>query len=100
MGHEPVLCLASKPWLRTLGSEITDMCYVNLFTPLPVPCPALLRPENRLEVITLFGSSEEFTSPKFGLGLVAKFCLRIYSGKAKRVRAGSVCYTCVLLVHM
>jgi hypothetical protein len=34
-------------------------------------------------VITLFGLSEEFTLLKFGLGLVAKFCLRIYSDKAK-----------------
>jgi hypothetical protein len=95
-----VPCLASNPWLRALGREIMDMRCGNLFTPLPLLCSVLPRPENLLVVITLFGSSEEFTPLKFGLGLVAKFCLGVYSGKAKRLRAGHMCYTCVLLVHM
>jgi hypothetical protein len=39
-------------------------------------------------------SPEEFTLLKFGLGLVAKFCFRVYSVKAK----GSVLAPCVTFV--
>jgi hypothetical protein len=93
-------CIASNPWLRTLGTEIMAMRYGNLFTLLPLPCSALPRSENLLVVTTLFRSSEVFRCLQFGLGLVAKFYLGVYSCKAKRVRAGSECYTCVLLIHM
>jgi hypothetical protein len=36
-----VQCLASDLWLRHLESEIMDMRYGNLFTPLSLPCSAL-----------------------------------------------------------
>jgi hypothetical protein len=46
-------------------------------------------------VITVFGSSEEFTLLKFCLGLVAEFCIGVYSGEAKgSVLAARVTFVC------
>jgi hypothetical protein len=88
-----VPCLASNPWHRARDSEIVDMRYINLFTPLPLPCSALKR-DLKIFWSTLFWSSEEFTLLKFGMGLVAKFCFGVYSGEAK----GSVLAPCITLV--
>jgi hypothetical protein len=55
--------------------EITDMRYVNLFTPLSLPRAALNEARTYLVVNTLVSSSEVFTMQKFGSGLVAKFSL-------------------------
>jgi hypothetical protein len=76
------------------------VCYVNLFTLLPLHCSALAEACKLLVVITLFGSSEEFTLLKVGLGLVAKILSRSILRRGQRVRAGSTCYICVLLVHL
>jgi hypothetical protein len=37
LGVVVVPYLASYPWLGTIVSKIMDMCYANLFTPLPLP---------------------------------------------------------------
>jgi hypothetical protein len=71
-------------------SEITDMSYVNLFTPLPLPCSALTEAWNFFVVITVVSSSEEFPLQ----GLVAKFSFGVYLGEAK----GSVLAPCVTFV--
>jgi len=68
---------------------------VNQFTFFLSPVLPYPGPEIGLVEDTLVWSSEQFTLPKFGLGLVAKLCFGEYLGTAKGFRAGSVCYTCV-----
>jgi hypothetical protein len=75
-------CLTSNPCLRTLESKITNMPYVNLFTPLPLLCFAITEDRKFCVVITVVWSPEKLTLQKFCLGLVAKFCFRVYSDEA------------------
>jgi hypothetical protein len=63
--------------------EITDVRYVNLFTPLSLPRAAPTEARTYLVVNTLLWLSEVFTLQKFGSGLVARFSFGVYSGKAK-----------------
>jgi hypothetical protein len=53
-------------------------------------------------VITLVWSSKEFPLKKFGLGLVAKFSLGVYSGEAKGFHVLHMCalvLSCVIKGH-
>jgi hypothetical protein len=81
-------------------SKIMDMRFVNLFTPLPLPCSALTEAWQFLVVITLVWSSEESPLQKFSLGLVAKFSFGVYSGEAKGfVQAMCVTFVCFRSFH-
>jgi hypothetical protein len=81
-------------------NEITDKCYVNLFTPLPLPCSALT------EAWKPFGVDHSvwivwgvyITKVRFGAG--GKILSRNVLRRGQRVRAGVTCYICVLLVHL
>jgi hypothetical protein len=73
------------------------MRYVNLFTPLPYALLPQPRPENLLVVITLFGCLRSLHC-KNAVRTGGKILFRSVLRRGQRVRAGSVCYICVLLV--
>jgi hypothetical protein len=81
-------------------SEITDVRYVNLFTSLSLPCSALTeawKPScGDHSVWIVWGIY--ITKIRFGAG--GKILSRNVLRRGQRVRAGSTCYICVLLVHL
>jgi hypothetical protein len=96
--YTSVQYLASNPWLRTLESEIMDMRYGNLFTPLPLPCSALTEAWKSCgnhSVLVAWGVYIAKIRFRPGGKILFWSVLR----RGQRVRAGSVCYTCVLLVN-
>ena len=80
-----------EPLTQDLSNEIMDLRGVNLFTPLPLPCSALLGGLKSVRLVnTLVWSSGQLTWSKLRLGLVAKFGFGVFSGAAKGFRAGCV----------
>jgi len=75
--------------------KIMNLRRVNQFTLFLSPVVPYPGPETGLVKDTLVWSSEQFTLPELGLGLVAKLGFGEHSGAEKGFRAGSVCYTCV-----
>jgi hypothetical protein len=87
-----------NPWLRTLESEITATCYVNLFTPLLLPCCALTKAWKSSCCnhccLVVWGVSVAKIQFRTGGKIHFQSVLR----RGQRVRAGSVCYIYLLLV--
>jgi hypothetical protein len=79
-------------------SEITDMRYVNVFTPLPLPCSALTAAWQPCcgdhSVWIVWGVY--FGKIRFDTG--GKILFRSVLRRGQRVRAGCTCYICVLVV--
>jgi hypothetical protein len=95
-----VPCLISNPWHKNRESEIMDMHYVNLFTPVPLPCSALTVAwklscgDHSIWIVW----GVYIAKIRFGAG--GKILSRSVLRRGQRVRAGSTCYICVLLVHL
>ena len=83
-----------NPSTQDPRNEIMNL-RVNQFSLFLSPVLHYTGPETGLVEDALVWSSEQFTLPKFGLGLVAKLCFGEYSGATKRFRADSVCCICV-----
>jgi hypothetical protein len=96
-----VPCLDLNPWIRILESDIMDMRYVNLFTPLPLPCSALTEAWKSSCGDHLFGRLRSLHSKNSVWGWWQKFSFGVYSGEAKgSVLAPFVTFVCCWSFHM